>query len=361
MNSFLSLIFKKIKYSRFYKSLFTRLFLIQYDKIIGDTYSKLWQFEGKVILFQRLEDSTVHCDDDSVDDYLHLDGYRSKRSHDSIDLFLFKNASQNAMTGLINFQKEKYFTDLIVSSLQSLTNVPLKQKYFNGRIFCSFEKNYFHFITEELYPIIRLYENNTMFYVIIAGNSKWKEDLILSFCPKLKVIHINPFQYITADELFGVTKDRSGYIHPNVIFYLRKKLLSLNSIISDTKNELIYISRRMALSRNISNEELFENKLREIGFNVIHTEDLNIEEKVQIFKSARLVVAIHGAGLTNILTMNVDSIVIELIDKRHFSHCYKALAKILALNYFSSIMKVGENGMPYIDIENSIELIKSKI
>jgi capsular polysaccharide biosynthesis protein len=117
----------------------------------------------------------------------------------------------------------------------------------------------------------------------------------------------------------------------------------------------------MALSRNISNEELFENKLREIGFNVIHTEDLNIEEKVQIFKSARLVVAIHGAGLTNILTMNVDSIVIELIDKRHFSHCYKALAKILALNYFSSIMKVGENGMPYIDIENSIELIKSKI
>lgn len=361
MVSLLNFFYKKIKHSFLFKSIFTKLFLIRYDKVIGDTYSKLWQFDDKVILFQRLEEATVYCDNNFSSDNLQIKGYRNRRSHGSIDLFLFKNANQNALTGLINIQKDKYFTDLIVPSLQSLTHVPMKLKYFSGRVFCSFEKNYFHFITEELYPIIRLYENNTKFYVIITGNYKWKEDLILLFCPRLKVVHINQYQYITADELFGVTKDSSGYIHPNVILYLRKKFLSVEIKPKSDNNDLIYISRRMAPSRKISNELLFENKLKELGFNVIFTEDLNIEEKVEIFKSCKIVVAIHGAGLTNILTMNAASIVIELVDQRHFSHCYKALARIIGLHYFSLTMKTDINGTHFIDIENYTKFIKSKI
>ncbi len=63
----------------------------------------------------------------------------------------------------------------------------------------------------------------------------------------------------------------------------------------------IYISRKLAVKRHLSNEDEFLPLLRKYKFTKIYLEKLSIAEQVHLFRSASHVIAPHGAGLTNIL------------------------------------------------------------
>jgi hypothetical protein len=352
---------RKIKYSYWFKHMLNKLFLLSYEKIIGDTYSKLWKFNNRVNHFMKLETPILYSDNNRSSLNSNIIGYKDTRVHSSIDVFLFNNAQVNTYTGLINIDGQFYFTDLFVSSLPAHTHIPMFRNKIEGRVFVSVEKNYYHFITEELYPIIKLIENGISFKVINPGNIGWKNDLLRTMCPNLLIVPVKKFQYILADEVIGVTKDKSGYIHPNVILTLRNKFREL--ITSDKKSnyKYIYISRRLAPSRRVKNEELLEHKLTELGFKIIFTEDYSLKEKIEIFKDSKLLVSLHGAGLTNMITLDEESIVIELIDKIHFSHCYNALSNIIGLKYYSHLLSIDNFGTSFIDIESCVKLINSKI
>jgi hypothetical protein len=361
LNQIFEYTIRKIKYSNWLKSILNKLFLLSYEKIIGDTYSKLWKFNNRVNHFMVLESSILYSDNNKSSLNANFIGYKDTRVHSSIDVFLFNNAEVNTYTGLINIDRRFYFTDLFVSSLPAHTHIPMFRSKFEGRVFVSVEKNYYHFITEELYPIIKLTENGISFKVINPGNIGWKNDLLTIMCPNLFTVPVKKFQYITADEVIGVTKDKSGYIHPNVILTLRNKFRELSTSDKKSNNEYIYISRRLAPSRRVKNEDLLEDKLTELGFNIIFTEDYSLKEKIEIFKNCKLLVSLHGAGLTNMITLDEESCVIELIDKTHFSHCYNALSNIIGLKYYSQLLSIDNFGNSYIDIESCIKLINSKI
>jgi hypothetical protein len=359
LNNIIGFTIKKVKYSFFLKSFISKIFLLSYEKIVGDTYSKLWKFNGRVLHFLRLENPIVHIDDDEQLNSNIVLGYRYTRVHSYIDIFLFKNAEVNSYTGLINIDREFYFTDLFVSSLPAQTHIPMFRKIIKGRVFVSAEKNYYHFITEELYPILKLVENNISFIVLNPGNIKWKNDILSFLFPCLQIIEVEKFQYIFADEVLGVTKDKSGYIHPKVIHTLRSTFRKYISKHTDFK--YIYISRRLAPSRRIKNEELFEKKLAGLGFKILFTEDYNFQDKVQIFSDCKIVVSLHGAGLTNIITLDKNSIIVELVDKFHFSHCYKALANVIGLRYYSQLLSFDDLNNSIIDTDRAFEFIKNKI
>ena len=59
----------KIKYSNWLKSILNKLFLLSYEKIIGDTYSKLWKFNNRVNHFMVLESSILYSDNRLNYDY----------------------------------------------------------------------------------------------------------------------------------------------------------------------------------------------------------------------------------------------------------------------------------------------------
>jgi tetratricopeptide (TPR) repeat protein len=86
----------------------------------------------------------------------------------------------------------------------------------------------------------------------------------------------------------------------------------------------IYISRRRTSKRPLLNEEEVEIFLLSLGFYICYMEDHSFEEQIAMMRGCEIVVAPHGAGLTNILFSNPSMTVIELLmDKYTVSHFYK--------------------------------------
>ena len=66
--------------------------------------------------------------------------------------------------------------------------------------------------------------------------------------------------------------------------------------------EKIYISRRGAQNhRNVRNENEVVRTLRRYGFEQVCAEDYSVAEQIQLFSGVRVIVAPHGAGLTNMI------------------------------------------------------------
>lgn len=80
---------------------------------------------------------------------------------------------------------------------------------------------------------------------------------------------------------------------------------------------IVYVSRAKARSRRVLNEAQVVAALGTLGAHVVHFEELDFADQVRLLAETRLLVSIHGAGLTNMLWMPHGGEVIEIIAKRH--------------------------------------------
>jgi len=69
-----------------------------------------------------------------------------------------------------------------------------------------------------------------------------------------------------------------------------------------SRKKRIYISRQNS-SRKILNEDELIHMLRAHDFQIVQCEDLTVVEQICLFSQAEIIIAPHGAGLTNLLTM----------------------------------------------------------
>jgi hypothetical protein len=81
----------------------------------------------------------------------------------------------------------------------------------------------------------------------------------------------------------------------------------------NTGPERIYISRRNATRRRLVNEAELEAQLQAMGFVSIQSERLSVAEQAAVFRSAKCVVAAHGAGLVNMVFAPANALVVELL------------------------------------------------
>ncbi len=112
-----------------------------------------------------------------------------------------------------------------------------------------------------------------------------------------------------------------------------------------SKSEKIYISRQKETARKVINEEEIIACLIEEGFTILECEDFSFEEQVSIFSHARVLVSIHGAGLTNLVFMPTGSCVLELRkeEEPEMYNCYFSLASVFDQRYFYQGCKSDSN------------------
>jgi len=91
--------------------------------------------------------------------------------------------------------------------------------------------------------------------------------------------------------------------------------------------EKLYLSRRGACRRPLVDELALENALSSRGFAIVHTDQMSVLEQVQLFSSARFVVAPHGAALTNMIFAPAGAKMLELFHPQHKNRCYVNLAR----------------------------------
>ena len=81
--------------------------------------------------------------------------------------------------------------------------------------------------------------------------------------------------------------------------------------------KIIYISRRKARGRFILNEEALEAMLAEFEAESVCLEDFSFKEQVTLMQRTRLLISIHGAGLTNMMFMQEGGTVIEILPRKN--------------------------------------------
>jgi capsular polysaccharide biosynthesis protein len=79
----------------------------------------------------------------------------------------------------------------------------------------------------------------------------------------------------------------------------------------------LFISRRQAGFRRLLNEEAVLAELRPRGFEVVECEGLTVAEQRRCFREAAVVVAPHGAGLTNLVYCQPGTRVLEFMPPRY--------------------------------------------
>lgn len=174
---------------------------------------------------------------------------------------------------------------------------------------------YYHFMVDTLPRIYSLYMPplyllDKIDVVIPDFLPKEFEKILINLLPEnANPIWINPKlnPLITAENYFHLpyfTEDSKGYLPEDVLDFFKSKIgsyldISWPTIKIKTKN--IYISRQKAPKRKFENEYLLIELLLEYNFETYYLEELTIKEQILLFASARNVITIHGAGLTNLL------------------------------------------------------------
>ncbi|WP_218596791.1 glycosyltransferase family 61 protein [Chroogloeocystis siderophila] len=206
----------------------------------------------------------------------------------------------------------------------------------------AWSQNYWHWIIDCLTRLegIEFYQQQTGIkpkLIIDANPTSWQIDSLrlLGYQPqdcirwnksrlRVEKLIISSFRR-HYDEVYSVES-------PLASRWIRKRMLSN---LSQTENKhfssKIFISRRQAEGRRIINENDVIATLANFGFVAYILEDMNFEDEVRLFSQATMVVAPHGAGLTNIIFAQ-NLTLIELFGVS-ISPCFANLARGLGFQY----------------------------
>lgn len=96
----------------------------------------------------------------------------------------------------------------------------------------------------------------------------------------------------------------------------------------------IYVQRGKVKRRKVVNEERVINLLASYGFEPVTMEDKTIKEQAEVFAQAEVIIAPHGAALTNLLFMQLGTKVIELLPYGYTNNCYYTMTNYGGGQYF---------------------------
>ncbi len=95
----------------------------------------------------------------------------------------------------------------------------------------------------------------------------------------------------------------------------------------------VYVDRRRAWARRLSNEDEVVATLTRYGFVPVCLEDLGLIEQMALFRQADVIVAPHGAGLTNIVFSRPGCRVVELVMDAYLHEGFRRLAAVRKISY----------------------------
>lgn len=109
--------------------------------------------------------------------------------------------------------------------------------------------------------------------------------------------------------------------------------------------ERVYISRSVAKHRQVLNESAVLDRLQPAGFTVVQLEQLSFEAQVAIFAHAKVIIAPHGSGLTNLVFCRPGTVVVELMSPHYIRSYYWVVSHQLRLQHY---YLVGESVEAYL-------------
>jgi hypothetical protein len=120
-------------------------------------------------------------------------------------------------------------------------------------------------------------------------------------------------------------------VSPDAVDWLNRKF-KVESL-SDRAKKRIYVSRRDAKIRFISNEDQLAGVLADFGFETIDMSGLSLVDQISVFRSAECIVGPHGAAFANLAFSEPGSTFVEFFSRGHYSPSFNRISKIRMLKY----------------------------
>jgi len=200
--------------------------------------------------------------------------------------------------------------------------------------------NYYHWMCRVL-PLLKIYQDFCnlreidFFYVgKFSFSSFHQESLQQIEIPINKVIQ----ESCSADRLLMAISNRAIDVNDPInrkSYHFSRDIFYREFNGDSGKNELrIYVTRGMVARRKIINEAQVIDLLKKYGFKAVAMDDKTIQEQADLFSQAEVIVAAHGAALTNLLFISPDTKVIELMPYGYVNNCFYVLASHGKADYF---------------------------
>ena len=196
---------------------------------------------------------------------------------------------------------------------------------------CEGSHNYFHWIAEVLPRLWTLLQSGEQADWYVADcYSQWQRASLAALgVPLDSVIQPHATFHLEADELLVPSLQATQAIPP--MAQELAKGLGLQDDNGDEQKRLIYIER--AHSRRPVNANEFSAWRWQHGFDDVWLEDMSFGEQIALFRQAKIVLGVHGAGLTNIIHCRPGTLVVEFMPAGLNRPCYPVLSQLFNLHH----------------------------
>ena len=154
--------------------------------------------------------------------------------------------------------------------------------------------------------------------------------------PNVEVVRVSPRVRIRAEKFLllpFLAGDCAGYLPAEYVqFFRARAFTAFDSLPSEPPKRRLLISRRLAAKRQFANQSDLDERLGTLGFESVELESLSLADQIELFSQAEVVVAAHGAGLTNLLFATDCKVLEVFLNDRPLAH-YRWLARALGHEY----------------------------
>jgi hypothetical protein len=229
--------------------------------------------------------------------------------------------------------------------------------------------NYYHWFTETLTRLWEVEKLSTPSTVLLPAALQ-KFSYVTDTLPVFKNITIewipeqNNIVKLKQAHLVDCKRSCDDY-NPTFLNEFKGRYLShikTNNLIDEAQlqpgNKLL-ILRKKATRRNIVNEAEVVHVCKKYGITPIDFEDYTLPQQAYIVSNAKLLVGLHGAGLTNMVFMSDNATILELQrevtgDDKMFSTVYYTMANALGYTYHIQFCKP-EEGKTFFDTNYTVD------
>lgn len=199
------------------------------------------------------------------------------------------------------------------------------------------DNGYYHFVIEDLPRFFEVFKNQQFDQVIIGSKSNY----ILETLNFLKIENFVIKKYpVNCDKLVFSEKTIGGIF--TELDHTELKNFS-SEIKTSSSNQILFIDRKNKqkdfLERGLKYANVITNLFQNFDTTRVYLEDLSLIEQISLFKSAKLVIGFHGAGLANMVWIDRPVRIFEITEDRITSH-FEHIASVCGHEY--TMLKASE-------------------
>lgn len=187
---------------------------------------------------------------------------------------------------------------------------------------------YYHWVFDVL-PRLGLIEDQTREGLLVENAFGFQQNSLELLGCKDVISCGQGYHFQCEDLLVPSLPGISGIPTPESCQWLRSRFANEEK----SSGRRIYISREDSSKRRVVNEKELLSMLLPLGFEKHVLSGMTFADQVRLFQSASIVIAPHGASLTNVVFCQPGTVVIELSNPSYVHWCYWYICACNGLRY----------------------------